>query len=280
MIRNAFLSCVFLCLAQIANAQPVQDKPLSHCIALAQNTPGVEFIQQAAYSDPIPDDRVVRISYVDHSMFLLQTHGGVTAVTDYNGYLGRSEFVPTIVTMNRAHSSHWTHAPDPRIPHVLKGWNPAGGPADHNIQIGDMLVRSISTDIRSFWDEGQADRDGNAIFVFEAAGMCIGHLGHLHHAPSAEQYAAIGTLDVVMAPVDGGRTLPRPVMIKVLQRLRARFIVPMHWQGRGGLEAFLSALDTDFEIVRTDLHSFDLRFKDLPRTPTVFVLEPAFLHVH
>lgn len=274
------LRLIAFAVTSVLFAQPLaaQDsRPASHCVALSQNTPGVEYIQQAAFRDVIEDDRMVRLSFIDHAMFLIQTHGGVSAVTDYNGYLGGTDFVPTIVTMNRAHSSHWTHAPDPRIEHVLKGWSETGDPANHFTQIGDMLVRSISTNIRSFYDEGQADRNGNAIFVFEAAGMCIAHLGHLHHEPSDEQYAAIGTLDVVMAPVDGGRTLPRPVMIEVLKRMKARMIIPMHWRGRYNLDAFVRDMAQDFDVVETDLHSIDLRFKDLPRSPTVFVLEPAFL---
>ncbi len=64
-----------------------------------------------------------------------------------------------------------------------------------------MLVRNVSTDIRSQFG-GTEDR-GNSIFVFEVAGLCIGHLGHLHHEPNDAQYAALGRLDVVMAPVDG-----------------------------------------------------------------------------
>ena len=269
-----FVLISFLSLQPLA-AQ--EDRPQSHCIALARNAPGIEYIQQASFRDPIADDRMVRLSFVDHAMFLIQTHGGISVVTDYNGFLGGMDFVPTIVTMNRAHSSHWTHAPDPRIEYVLKGWDEAGDPANHITQNGDMLVRSISTDIRSFWDEGQTDRNGNSIFVFEAAGMCIAHLGHLHHEPSDAQYAAIGTLDVVMAPVDGGQTLPRPIMIKVLKRMKARMVIPMHWRGRHNLDAFVRDLGQDFETVQTDMHSIDLRFKDLPRSPTVFVLEPAFL---
>ena len=61
------------------------------------------------------------------------------------------------------------------------------------------------------------------------AGLCIGHLGHLHHIPDAEQLAAIGRLDVVMAPVDGGMTLDLPSMIETLQRFRASVVIPMHW---------------------------------------------------
>ena len=42
----------------------------------------------------------------------------------------------------------------------------------------------------------------------------LGKLGHLHHEPDDLQYAALGRLDVVMAPVDGGMTLALPVMIR------------------------------------------------------------------
>ncbi len=47
-------------------------------------------------------------------------------------------------------------------------------------------------------------KDGNSIFIFEVAGLCIGHLGHLHHqARSIRHFAAIGRLDIVMVPIDG-----------------------------------------------------------------------------
>ena len=65
-------------------------------------------------------------------------------------------------------------------------------------------MRNVSTDIRVAARRRHVEPSGNSIFVFEVAGLCIGHLGHLHHEPDAEQYAALGRLDVVMAPVDGG----------------------------------------------------------------------------
>ena len=57
-----------------------------------------------------------------------------------------------------------------------------------------MLVRNVTTDIRGGFS-GSRIEDNNSIFVFEVAGLCIGHLGHLHHEPSDETYAAIGRLD-------------------------------------------------------------------------------------
>jgi hypothetical protein len=59
----------------------------------------------------------------------------------------------------------------------------AGIPAEHRLDLGDMLVRNVTTDTRGPFGEG-AQRDGNSIFIFEAAGLCIGHLGHLHQIPS------------------------------------------------------------------------------------------------
>ncbi len=40
----------------------------------------------------------------------------------------RGSIVPDVVTMNRAHSSHYTSIPDPRIQHVLRGWSEDGSP--------------------------------------------------------------------------------------------------------------------------------------------------------
>ena len=76
---------------------------------------------------------------------------------------------------------------------------------EHYLDLGEILVRNVTTDIRGGFDTRRIN-DGNSIFVFEVAGLCIGHLGHLHHEPTDAQYAALGRLDVVMAAVDGGLT--------------------------------------------------------------------------
>ena len=47
-----------------------QDRKPSHCIAVAQNTPGIEYIQKASFRDPLPDF-TVRIQYIDHATFLI-----------------------------------------------------------------------------------------------------------------------------------------------------------------------------------------------------------------
>ena len=183
--------------------------------------------------------------------------------------------LPDVVTMNRGHITHWTPSPDEGIAHVLPGWSDAPGtPAGHHVDLGEMLVRSVSTDLRP----GRGGEDnGNAIFVFEVGGLCVGHLGHLHHEPTAEQYAALGRLDVVMAPVDGGLTLPHETLIRVLTRLRSSIVLPMHWFGRGTLQGFLDGLSGEFAIEERGESFLEVSLRDLPDRPTIMVLSPRFL---
>jgi L-ascorbate metabolism protein UlaG (beta-lactamase superfamily) len=249
-----------------------QDRIPSHCIALAGAEPQVVPV---ALEDGLDGDSVL-IRYIDHASFAIVTPDGTVAVTDYTGYLGTQDVVPDVVTMNNAHSTHWTAAPDPRIPHVLRGWGEGATPADHRLDLGSMLVRNVTTDTRGPFGEG-ARANGNSIFIFEAGGLCIGHLGHLHQIPSPEQYAAIGRLDVVMVPVDGGYTLRLQDMAGVVRRLRSSVVIPMHWFSRGSLEAFLAEMSAEFSVVETGGAQIALSLDDLPSQPTIMVLEPAYL---
>jgi len=221
---------------------------------------------------PLRSIMAIRIHYVDHSTFLLETAGGTTIATDYTGYAG-ANIIPTAVTMNHAHSSHWTAAPDPAIEHVLRGWKDLDGiPAEHYVDLGDVLIRNITTDIRS-GSFGREDND-NSIFLFEVAGLCIGHLGHLHHEPSDAQYALIGRLDVVMAAVDGGLTVDVPTMIRILKRARASVVLPMHWWGRGSLETFVEGMSDEFDVEWRERGPLTVSMQSLPRKPTIIVLQP------
>lgn len=270
MIRLA----LFLCF--LASAAVAQERQPSHCIAVADATPGVEYVHRAAYTDPVPEESV-RLRYITHASFLLQTEGGLSAVTDFTGFLGNVDFIPDVVTMNHAHSTHWTAHPDPAIPNVLPGWGEEfGAGIDHYVDLGEMVIRNVSTDIRSAWGEG-VEPEGNSIFVFEAAGLCIGHLGHLHHEPTDEQYIAIGRMDVVMVAVDGGLTLDLPAVFRVMNRLKASIVIPMHWFGDGTLGAFLDGMRERFDVVLTEGSELTVSLERLPAQPTVMVLRPAYL---
>ncbi|MEL7298914.1 MAG: MBL fold metallo-hydrolase [Pseudomonadota bacterium] len=266
-------------LALLATPAFAQSERPSHCIAIADAAPGLEYVQKASFRDAL-DPFSVRISYIDHSMFLIQSASGPSAVTDYNGFIGVVDFVPDVVTMNNAHNTHWTALPDPAIPHVLEGWWQEGRPAAHRLEVGEMLVRNVTTDTRPgafAFGSDEVDEDANSIFVFEVEGLCIGHVGHLHHAPDDAQYAALGRLDVVMVPVDGGFTLSTGEVKEMLGRLRSSLVLPMHWFSPQNLERFLAEMEGDFVIERSEETSVTVSLRDLPSRPTIRVLRPQFL---
>ena len=257
--------------------------PPSRCLAIAQAAPGVVPVVFApprggltTFLQAQSGAREVGIRYVGHSTFLIESPQGVTIATDYAGRAGG--VVPDAVTMNRAHPSHNTPNPDPAIRHVLRGWNPEGGPARHNLGVGDVLIRNVTTDLRGFGfdDDGVGVgriADGNSIFIFEMAGLCIGHLGHLHQLLEPEDLGWIGQLDVVMVPVDGTYTLAQSDMIAVLEVLKARLILPMHYFTAANLQRFLDGLAAeDFDVVLSDTPEITVSVATLPDRPTVMVL--------
>jgi L-ascorbate metabolism protein UlaG (beta-lactamase superfamily) len=214
----------------------------------------------------------IRVNYVGHSTFLIESPQGVRIATDYNDYV-RPSVLPDIVTMNHAHTTHYTDRPDPRIPHVLRGWGVSQDkPARYDLSVKDVRVRNVPTNIRNYFDGG-TERHGNSIFVFELAQLCIGHLGHLHHTLNQQQLDEIGRLDVVFAPVDGSMTLDPDGMMEVLQALKAPLIIPMHFFSRYTLDRFLArARDLKWETEMAFTPSLVVSKATLPATPKVLAL--------
>jgi L-ascorbate metabolism protein UlaG (beta-lactamase superfamily) len=242
----------------------------SQCFAYVQQRPAAipaSFTQ--AQPLEVQAGGAVEVTYITHSTFRLRTPAGVVIATDYAGYAGPGP-APTVATMNHAHETHFTLFPDPAIEHVLKGWNPAGGAAQHELTVDDVYIRNVPTDIRS-WG-GTVEPHGNSIFIFEVADLCIGHLGHLHHKLSPEDLARIGRLDVVFAPVDGSQTLDLASMIEVLKGLRASLVIPMHYFGSGSLNVFLAGMARDFDIRVSRSATIEVSLPNLPKQPTVLVL--------
>lgn len=241
----------------------------STCLAVAQDLHSPELpVRFASYTPAQSSSSYdVTISFQGHSTYLIESPGGVKIATDYAGWL-TDPVLPTAVTMNQAHSSHFTSFPDPKIKHVLKGWGEGGDIARHNLMVGDVLIRNVTTDILRF----NSLPDGNSIFIFETAGLCIGHLGHLHHRLSEDHYAKIGRLDVVMVAVDGGLTMTHLSAKEILDRLRSSVILPMHVRSAQALPGFLSYLGSGFPVQRLRENRLVLSLRTLPSQPTVYLL--------
>ncbi len=265
-MRRRALLIVSLVIAMISNSGLNARAENSRCLAMAQLGPHVVPVRllPAAIS---PDQ--VRITYVGHATFRIETAAGVTIATDYAGFAGTGP-LPDVVTMNHAHETHYTDFVDPGIEHVLRGWNPHGGPARHHLKIQDVLIRNVPTDIRL--RSGGREKNGNSIFIFEVAGLCIGHLGHLHHELAPEDVGVIGQLDIVMAPVDGSYTLDHASMMRTLKVLKAHLVIAMHAFGPFTLARFVERMGEEFEVTTVDTSTVTLSVANLPASPTIMVI--------
>jgi len=115
-------------------------------------------------------------------------------------------------------------------------------------------------------------KDGNSIFIFEVAGLCIGHLGHLHHKLDDSHFAAIGRLDVVMVPIDGSYTMSLDGVSDITRRLRAAVVLPMH-RFMTPLDDFMRRIGQQFEIDMRSERTLKISRDSLPATPTVIILD-------
>ena len=251
----------------VANAQ---DAYRSECLAMANAPPRVMPVGLRRIAAKAEE---VAMTYVGHSTYYIDTPGGVRIATDFSGAY-RTGRLPDVVTMNRAHSTHYSLFPDPKIPHVLHGWGDDGKPAHVAKRIGDVYVRNVTTDIRRYYGDnsgGEMIKDGNSIFIFEVAGLCIGHLGHLHHKLDETHFAAIGRLDIVMVPIDGTYTMSLDGVSEITRRLRASVVLPMH-RFATPLHEFMRLIGQQFAIDERTERTLKISRDTLPAAPTVIIL--------
>jgi L-ascorbate metabolism protein UlaG (beta-lactamase superfamily) len=264
---RCILSLIAACATLGASLPALAQSASERCPRLvAQDAPRI--VPAALRLAALEPDQV-RLTYIGHSTFLIESPKGVHIATDYNDYV-RPTGLPDIVTMNRAHSTHYTNFPNPGIKHVLRGWSPDGGPARHELSYEDVWVRNVVTNIRD-WGGGTI-LHGNSMFVFEVAGVCILHLGHLHHTLTPEHIDQLGRIDVVLVPVDGTYTLGVDGMVEVLGQIKAPLAIPMHIFGPATLERFLERMGQLYEIERAEVPVLVVSRAKLPKKPKMVVL--------
>jgi L-ascorbate metabolism protein UlaG (beta-lactamase superfamily) len=266
-----FFSAAFALLCQVLAPAAAQDATRSECLAMSGAPPRATPVSLRLAAGKNDE---VAITYAGHSTYYIETPAGVRIATDFSGVY-RTGRLPDVVTMNRAHSTHYSLFPDPKIPTVLHGWGDDGKPAQIERRIGDVYIRNVTTDIRRYFGDdsnGEMIKDGNSIFIFEVAGLCIGHLGHLHHKLDDSHFAAIGRLDIVMVPIDGAYTISLDGISEITRRLRASVVLPMH-RFMTPLDEFMRRIGQQFEIDVRNERTLRISRELLPSAPTVIILD-------
>ncbi len=191
------------------------------------------------------------ITYLGHSSFRIKTKGA-TIITDpfdpvmvglkYSGVEG------DIVTVSHDHEDH--NATD-RVSGVKKIVN---GPGEYEI----MGVSIIG--YQSFHDsEKGAKRGKNTIYVIEADGLRVVHLGDLGHMLSEDLVNEIGDTDVLLVPVGGDFTIGPKEAASAVSDIDPYFIIPMHYQTPGlSAQTFSKLLPVEAFLKESGLPSENL----------------------
>lgn len=138
---------------------------------------------------------------------------------------------------------------------------------------GEFEVSGVS--IESFRPENEETN----IFLFQAEGLHICHLGYISHELTDEIINHIGDVDILMIPVGGGIVLDGKMAQKVVEAIEPRIVLPMVYAGTEtklniqGAEEFLKAVGKT-ELVPMEKLSVQGRANPGEETMTFVLLEP------
>ena len=170
----------------------------------------------------------------------------------------------------------------------------------------DQTMKGVHIRTVPAYHDGEkgGQRGRNALFIFEMPGLKIAHLGDLGHKLDPEQVSAIGSIDVLMTPVAGGPTVDPRTALEVIDQLKPKVVIPMHYAtpamaaraaraaaapagppgapvtapaGRrgpsmAGVEEFLKVLDPSVKVEQV-AHQITLEAGKLPSQRTVMVMK-------
>ena len=163
------------------------------------------------------------IRCLGHSKFLLETAEGFRIVTDpFDASVGYP--IPPL-TADAVLVSHHHHDHD--AVDTVQGWSKmVDAPGVCTLAPGVTV-----TALPCFHDEVRgAKRGANLIFLLEADGLRLAHLGDLGHLPDEDLAEKLGAPDVLMIPVGGHFTVDAAQAAEICRMLNPRIILPMHYR--------------------------------------------------
>jgi L-ascorbate metabolism protein UlaG (beta-lactamase superfamily) len=220
----------------------------------------------------------MRITWFGHAAFLIET-GGLRLILDpyrspeSGGYLPIDEPADVVVVSheNDKYHSHLGQIVPPY--EVVRALDlPAGG----------AVVRGIRFEaIPVFETPERREEDKVTIVHFRAEGLHVAFLGDLGHALRDEELAPIRGADVVLAAAGGPPTIAYADLVPLLDEIRPRVVVPMHYKIEGKINLairpvsdFLEAM-AGWPVERVEGSTLEVTRATLPERPTIVSLKPA-----
>ncbi|MGB2826550.1 MAG: MBL fold metallo-hydrolase [Thermoplasmata archaeon] len=123
-------------------------------------------------------------------------------------------------------------------------------------------------------DQGGRKRGKVTLFKFELDGISFCHLGDLGHVIDDSTAEHLAGVNILFVPVGDVFTIGPEAALRVIDKIRPRIAVPMHYRTQGlslsirPLQDFLALLD-DSRVVKVG-NEIDFAADDLPESGTEF----------
>lgn len=168
----------------------------------------------------------MKIEYLGHSCFRIQTESGITIITDpYTkvGYELPNDLTADIVCVSHAHFDH----------NYVEAIN--GNPVIIDKE-GEYAVHGVKIVGTHTWHDPKqgALRGKNIIFKLQIDGVTICHFGDLGEAYSDKIAKILFGTDVWLIPVGGTYTIDAAQAKEYIDKCKPKAVIPMHYLPKDG----------------------------------------------
>jgi L-ascorbate metabolism protein UlaG (beta-lactamase superfamily) len=210
------------------------------------------------------------IQYFGHNFFLITTRKGTHIITDPlgPGWYPTPNVIGHVVTVGREHYNHNYVQLVQGSPLILRGLSRYGAEWNRvSMSVRDVFIYNVPI----YQYAGSTGGIKGAAFIFDLGTLCIAHLGDLSQKLTPEQLKAIGKVDVALTPIGGRRTMAPDLAREVLDQLKPKIAIPMHYRDNlFQIREFTAGIKS--EILKTD--TLVVSKDALPSSLEIRVLQP------
>ena len=211
----------------------------------------------------------MEIVWHGHSCFRLTERNAASIVTDpFDKSIGlpASRLKADVVTISHDAPGHSNYG-------AIKGARTIIGPGEY--EIGGAFITGINASSTKSETDSETFLNTAYVITYESASVC--HLGDISTIPSQTQIEALGTVDVLLVPVGGGKSLNAAQAAEIISLIEPSIVVPMHYR-IGNIKVKLDPLSRFLKEMGLGKIDSETNLKvvksNLPEETQVRVLEP------
>ena len=213
------------------------------------------------------------ISWVGHACFSVRTGNTSILLDPFPASLGiripPNVTTPSVVTVSSAQENHSSLQEIDGKPTILSG------PGEY--EVSGLHIKGLRTSLVPFGVESEPEA-WNTIFVIEAEGLTICHLGSLNGPLTARQIEELSAPHILFVPIGGHGSLTAAGATELVNTVEPKIFIPMIYSQPGtklDLEP-LSTFTTALALKQPEPQPrLQITKANLPVEPEIAVLSPS-----